>query len=80
MAKKVENHDYKPSHSEIAARAYTLFEQSGRIPGRDMENWLKAEAQLLAVRKEESERQSQQSERPLQLSQGRNSVRPSYRG
>ena len=79
MAKKVENHDHKPSHSEIAARAYALFEQSGRIPGQDMENWLKAEAQLMAVRKEESEKHSRQNERPLQLTPGRNSARPAYR-
>jgi hypothetical protein len=30
----------------IASRAYTLWEQAGRPPGRDVEYWLKAEAQL----------------------------------
>jgi hypothetical protein len=36
----------KPSHEEIAKRAYEIFEQSGREPGRDMENWLAAETEL----------------------------------
>jgi hypothetical protein len=35
-----------PSHAEIAALAETIFVKSGRIPGRDVENWLAAEAQL----------------------------------
>jgi hypothetical protein len=46
MAKTIGKNQNKPSHEEIARRAYTLFEQSGRIPGRDLENWLAAEAQL----------------------------------
>ena len=36
----------KPSHEEIARRAYEIFEQNGRTPGCDLENWLAAEAQL----------------------------------
>jgi hypothetical protein len=51
MAKKTENQHDQPSHEEIARRAFALFEQSGRVPGRDMENWLQAEAQLFAARK-----------------------------
>jgi len=51
MAKTLGQQDTKPqirpTHEEIAKRAYELFEQSGRKPGRDMENWLTAEAQLL---------------------------------
>jgi hypothetical protein len=35
-----------PSHAEIAALAEAIFVKSGRIPGRDVENWLAAEAQL----------------------------------
>ena len=27
----------------IAQKAYELFEQSGRVEGRDLENWLEAE-------------------------------------
>ena len=39
----------KPSHDEIAERAYNLFSASGYIPGRDVEHWLQAEAQITAA-------------------------------
>ena len=54
MAKTLGKTDYKPTQEEIARRAYLLFEQSGRIPGRDLENWLAAEAQLGLRRTEAS--------------------------
>lgn len=41
-----------PTHEEIAQRAYEIFERSGRKPGRDLENWLAAESQLSATRKQ----------------------------
>jgi hypothetical protein len=31
---------------QIAQRAFQIWEQSGRRPGRDLENWLQAEAEL----------------------------------
>jgi len=37
----------KPSHDEIAERAYDLFSASGYIPGHDLEHWLQAEAQIV---------------------------------
>ena len=81
MAKKIENQDYKPSHEEIAARAYEIFEQSGKIPGRDMENWLKAEAQLSDDQSPQNGGQPQPDRRQLQLSgQTKASMRQSYRG
>jgi len=39
----------RPSHDEIAERAFNLFSASGYIPGHDVEHWLKAEAQLTAA-------------------------------
>ena len=33
-------------HSDIAQRAYELYEQRGRQDGRDLEDWLKAEREL----------------------------------
>ena len=33
--------------SRIAVRAYQLYEESGYVPGRDMENWLRAEKEVL---------------------------------
>jgi hypothetical protein len=51
MAKQMTNSDNKPTHEEIARRAQAIFEQSGRVPGRDMQNWLEAEKQLTAASK-----------------------------
>ena len=36
----------RPSDEEIARRAYEIYEREGRQPGRELENWLKAEAEL----------------------------------
>lgn len=44
----------RPSEAEIRERAYQLFEQGGRTPGHDWENWLKAEAELMAKAQEAS--------------------------
>ena len=49
MAKSEQNH---PNHDQIAQKAFELFEKSGRVPGRDMENWLAAESQLKSPRRE----------------------------
>ena len=49
MAKTFSKSDGRPSHQEIAQRAYELFEKSGGLPGRDMQNWLEAERQLVAA-------------------------------
>lgn len=35
-----------PSHDEIAARAWSIFAREGYPPGRDLEHWLRAEAEL----------------------------------
>ena len=32
-----------PSHAEIARRAYELFEERGGEPGREWEDWFRAE-------------------------------------
>ena len=41
---------FRPTHEAIAKRAYELFEDSGRPPGRDVEFWLKAEHELITMR------------------------------
>jgi hypothetical protein len=46
MAKRSTTSNNELTHQEIASAAYAIFEKSGCIPGRDTENWLKAEAQL----------------------------------
>lgn len=40
-----------PGHDAIARRAYELYEQEGRQPGRDEEYWLRAEAELSGSRR-----------------------------
>ena len=51
MLKQSIHSDPKPTQEEIATAAYAIFEKSGRIPGRDVQNWLEAEAQLQSARK-----------------------------
>ena len=34
------------TYEQIAARAYEIYEREGRQPGRELENWLRAEAEL----------------------------------
>ncbi len=38
-----------PNHlqEKIAWRAYQLYEEAGRVNGNDMDNWLKAEREIL---------------------------------
>jgi hypothetical protein len=36
----------EPSHDDIARRAYALWEKDGRPFGRDLDYWLRAEADL----------------------------------
>ena len=37
---------HAPTHDEIARRAYEIYEADGCQPGRDVEYWLRAEAEL----------------------------------
>ena len=53
MKTKTSNH--KPTQDQIAQRAYAIFEQSGRVSGRDLENWLRAESELSVNGKQEAE-------------------------
>ena len=51
MAKRIENGEARPTHEEIAQRAHEIYEASGRLPGRDLDNWLRAETELQGARK-----------------------------
>jgi hypothetical protein len=42
--------DFMPSADEVARRAYFSYVNDGSLPGRDVQHWLKAEADLLAER------------------------------
>jgi hypothetical protein len=39
-----------PSHEEIAARAYAVYQQRGGGHGEDLDDWLRAERELLVER------------------------------
>jgi hypothetical protein len=45
-------------HDEIAKVAHELYEKSGRIPGRDLENWLEAERIVMERHKGQKETSS----------------------
>jgi Protein of unknown function (DUF2934) len=39
----------KPTHEQVAERAYQIFVERGRPEGRDQEHWFEAEEQLIAA-------------------------------
>ena len=43
--------NFVPSPDEVARRAYFSYENQGSLPGRDVQHWLAAEAELIAERK-----------------------------
>ncbi len=51
MAKRLDNGSDRPTHEEITRRAKAIYEASGQVPGRDLENWLAAEAELMNAHK-----------------------------
>lgn len=53
MTKSIRNY-VEPTHDEIATYAYYLWEAEGRPPGRDVDYWLQAEAQMKAHRQIEA--------------------------
>jgi hypothetical protein len=42
--------DFAPSADEVARRAYFSYVNEGSLPGRDVQHWLEAEAELLEER------------------------------
>ena len=43
--------DFAPSPDEVARRAYFSYVNQGSLPGRHVQHWLEAEAELIAERK-----------------------------
>ena len=41
---------FMPSTDEVARKAYFTYENEGSRPGRDVQHWLKAEADLISER------------------------------
>jgi len=42
--------NFTPSPDEVARHAYFIYENQGSRPGREVQHWLKAEADLIAER------------------------------
>jgi Protein of unknown function (DUF2934) len=42
--------DFAPSADEVARRAYFSYVNQGSLPGREVQHWLAAEAELIAER------------------------------
>ena len=40
----------RPSHHQISLRAYELYDRGGRKDGKDQQDWLNAERELLVAR------------------------------
>ena len=43
--------DFVPSPDEVGRKAYFSYENEGSLPGRHVQHWLEAEAELIAERK-----------------------------
>jgi len=43
-----ENKEIPGLHGRVALRAYQLFEGRGRVHGRDLEDWFRAEKEILS--------------------------------
>jgi hypothetical protein len=43
--------DFEPSPDEVARKAYFSYVNEGSLPGREVQHWLEAEAELIAERK-----------------------------
>ena len=43
-----ENKQIPGLHGRVALRAYQLFESRGRVHGRDLEDWFRAEKEILS--------------------------------
>jgi hypothetical protein len=46
IGKNIDRRSY-PAHDEIALLAYSLYESRGREEGQEMEDWLRAEQELV---------------------------------
>jgi hypothetical protein len=49
----------EPTHEEIALAAFLAWEKDGRQPGREMNYWLQAEAEIRAARQKKAEATNQ---------------------
>ncbi len=48
LAQPPQAHTIRPTHEQVAERAYQIFLERGSPQGHDQEHWFEAEAQLTA--------------------------------
>jgi hypothetical protein len=41
--------NHEPNHGEIRRRAYEIYLEGGSLPGRELDDWLRAERELRKV-------------------------------
>ncbi len=41
--------NHEPNHDEIRRRAYEIYLEGGSLPGRELDDWLRAERELRKV-------------------------------
>ena len=69
-------------HDEIARTAHELYEKSGWIPGRDLENWIEAEKIVKSrlnggsVHKKQSEKSAEEPIRKATSTEAKKAVEP----
>lgn len=51
-----------PSRNEISLRAYELYERRGRKHGKDQQDWINAERELLSAQQAKNSRAAQRRE------------------
>ena len=63
----------KPSHDEIAQRAFELYQRRGCQPGHEMEDWIEAQKQLsIEPAKAEGSRKKKAARSTAELEEGTN--------
>jgi hypothetical protein len=40
---------HRPTHQEVAARAYQIYLERGRVEGHEIDDWLQAEYELMQL-------------------------------
>lgn len=70
---------HKPDHQDIARRAREIYEQNGRVSGRDLQNWLQAEAELTTSAAQAAPKESAKTATPKTNGRGLGNKAPNNR-
>jgi hypothetical protein len=64
------------NHEEIAARAYQIWESSGRPPGSELKNWLQAEMELASAKPANQGERPERTHKPASPASSRPTANP----